>query len=48
MEYYNVANYMSHFTFLWSGKFNSNCLESQGIFIIKQSGNPVTNLYMEQ
>ena len=43
MEYYNVvANYTGRLTFMWSGKFNSNHLESQGIFIIKQSGNPVS------
>ena len=42
MEYYNIAaNYMGHVTFMWSGKFNNDSLESQGIFIIKQSGNPV-------
>ena len=42
MEYYNVvANYMDRFTFMWLGIFNNNSLESQGIFIVKQSGNPV-------
>ena len=41
MEYYNViTNYTGRLTFMWSGKFNSNSLESQGIFIIKLSGNP--------
>ena len=45
MEYYNViANYTGCLTFMWSGKFNNNGLESQEEsenFIIKQSGNPV-------
>ena len=36
MEYYYVvANYMGCHTFMWSGKFNNNSLESQGIFIIR-------------
>ena len=40
MEYYNVvANYTGLLTFMWSGKFNNNSLESQGSFIIKQSWN---------
>ena len=40
MEYYNVvANCTGRLTFMLSGKFNNNSLESQGIFIIKQSGN---------
>ena len=31
MEYYNVvANYTGRLTFMWSGKFNNNSLESQG------------------
>ena len=43
MEYYNIiANYSGHLTFMWLGKFNKNYLESQGIFIIKQSRNLVT------
>ena len=42
MEYYYVvANYTGRLTFMWSGKFNNNSLESQEVFIIKQSGNPV-------
>ena len=41
MGCYNVvANYTGRFTFMWSGKFNNNSLESQGIFIIKQRGHP--------
>ena len=38
MEYYNVANYTGRLSFMWSGKFNNYNLESQGIFIVKQSG----------
>ena len=31
MEYYNVvANHTVRLTFIWSGKFNNNNLESQG------------------
>ena len=42
MEYYIVvANYTGRLTFMWSGKFNIYCLESQGIINIKPSGNPV-------
>ena len=49
MEYYNVVtNCMSRFTFMWSGKLNDYSLESQGIFIIKQIGNPVTVIHVIQ
>ena len=42
MEYCKVVtNCTGCLTFMWSGKFNNNSLESQEIFIIKQSGNPV-------
>ena len=35
MEYFNVvANYTGSLTFMWSGKFNNNSLESQ-----EKSGN---------
>ena len=31
MEYYNIfANYTGRFTFMWSGKFNNNSLDSWG------------------
>ena len=47
MEYHNIgANYMGRLTYMWSEKFNNNSLESQGIFNIKQSRNPVEDLYL--
>ena len=30
MEYCNIVAYTGCLTFMWSGKFNNNCLESQG------------------
>ena len=42
MKCYNVvANYKGCLTFMWLEKFNNKSLESIGIFIIKQNGNPV-------